>query len=288
MQNTFASKRYKECYDVEHWADELARSLKQGGTMLWVDVDGKLYSVYSYYYNVHTSEFILCLGIHHDRTVKTSDTLDNFEALRADGGLRAKTSLFAIREDSLPPEILSEDWDSPAANWYQPQRILYPYQVRTTRKRTILMVSRVEPSPAPTLHLYHLRLQNGNSIVVQARDKDHALELAGITGDLEKTFDLQGTNEDEKLDTLYSLMQKEGLGPQKYEIQVLTNFFCEIPLTNTILDTAHISSEDSTAELMKLYPTLATQMMRTSEMNETERTRLLKEVVEVERSRLLI
>lgn len=286
MQNTFAGRRYKGCYDVEHWMDELALSVQKGGKTLWIEVDGTLHNVTGYMHNVDAAEFIICFS-RASRTDKTANVLNDIEGIRSIGKIGPNTSLFAVSEDSVPREVWAENCETPSGNWYWPDRVLYPCAVRTARNRTILQVSRAEPETVSEAKLYQLRLQNGNSIILQACNEADALELAGITANLDSKLGIQTVSEDEKLEALYSLMQQEGLGPQKYEIQELRNFFCEVPLRDVGIGTARISSDDTIAELMKLYPLLGTEMIKACDMDEAACSRLLKEAINAERSRLL-
>jgi hypothetical protein len=66
--------------------------------------------------------------------------------------------------------------------------------------------------------LYMIRLENGNSVIVQAENQDAALEHAGLRVDPAAQAVAMG----EKDVTLVH----EGLGPQNYTIRELDDFLC--------------------------------------------------------------
>lgn len=277
--------RYKDSYDLMYWTDHIARSLQKGGKTLWAEVDGTIFSVFSIVNSYQQNEFYVGLfrGIH--KSTLASVFIDRVGTAQHLCLLAPKTALFAVHEPWMPPlDTLTEDT---ADGCFRSSSVLYPYGIRTTRGRTILQFSRAEPEIIIPRNVYHLRLQNGNSIILQARTASEALELAGIGPQLEHNLQTQCANEDEKLQTMYSLMQEQGIGQQKYEIQLLHDFFCEIPLTNTGIGDARIESDETIAELMKLYPTLAAQLSNQGNFNDRQFSQLIKEATDAERGRLL-
>jgi hypothetical protein len=96
------------------------------------------------------------------------------------------------------------------------------------------------------MDLFMIRLENGNSVVVQAENEAEALEFAGLRSDphemAEKLTEESGEQHDPA--EVHLMMINSGVGPQNYTIRKLKNFMCEFSLTDEGEFEAHLASAD--------------------------------------------
>jgi len=105
--------------------------------------------------------------------------------------------------------------------------------------------------------LYMIRLQNGNSVVLQADDEQQALEYAGLRADgSELTEEMRASGEDVDKADVQLLMMESGLGPQNYTIRELNEFHCSFILNDDGTFVASLDGEESLDEFYMDYPEL--------------------------------
>lgn len=76
-----------------------------------------------------------------------------------------------------------------------------------------------------------IRLQNGNSVVLQADNEQEALEFAGLRADASPlTEHMKARGEDADPAEVQLLMMQSGLGPQNCTIRELNEFHCAFNL----------------------------------------------------------
>jgi hypothetical protein len=105
--------------------------------------------------------------------------------------------------------------------------------------------------------LYMIRLQNGNSVVLQADDERQALEYAGLHRDravLAEHLRASGEEVDEAI--LQLRMMESGLGPQNYTIRELTEFHCAFGLKDDGDFVVGLEDDEALDEFYKDYPEL--------------------------------
>jgi hypothetical protein len=105
--------------------------------------------------------------------------------------------------------------------------------------------------------LYMIRLQNGNSVVLQADDEHQALEFAGLRSDgssLAEHLKASGENVDPA--EVQLMMMQSGLGPQNYTIRELNDFHCVFNLDDEGTFSSGLDGEESLDEFYLDYPEL--------------------------------
>jgi hypothetical protein len=110
------------------------------------------------------------------------------------------------------------------------------------------------------MDLFMIRLENGGSVVLQAKDEEQALEFAGIRVDLTevmKGFSQTSGREYDPAEFHLALVDS-GTGPQHFTIRKLNNFMCTFKLDDqgnfegTLGD-----GDDTNDEFWSDYPILA-------------------------------
>jgi hypothetical protein len=111
--------------------------------------------------------------------------------------------------------------------------------------------------------LYMIRLENGNSVILQAESQDDAIDFAGINVTPEDVTRVRSgggrervaTTPEELAELQYQLMQT-GVGAQRYTIRELKRFFCEVDLLDDGQFDLNITSEEAEHEFERDYPKL--------------------------------
>jgi hypothetical protein len=113
------------------------------------------------------------------------------------------------------------------------------------------------------LKLFMIRLQNGNSVVLQAKTRDEALDFAGVTTQAKdvRKVGANGKWENaattpEQLSALQSEMLEMGIGPQGHNIRELKDYKCDFALTDKGEFESDVSTEKAFNEFMRDYPEL--------------------------------
>ncbi len=130
--------------------------------------------------------------------------------------------------------------------------------------------------------LFQIRLQNGNSVIVQAEDPEKALIAAGISDLTSQCRQLRNPDspDAEDAEILWELVEQAGIGLQNYTVRRLRNFMLDCKLNDDGSFTLSHSEEASLVEFREDYPELSyvpdgppwASMMR--EAVTTERNRL--------------
>ena len=109
------------------------------------------------------------------------------------------------------------------------------------------------------MDLFMIRLENGNSVVVQAENEVQALEFAGLRSDpreIAKELTLRTGEEHDPADIHFSMVSN-GVGPQNFTIRKLANFICEFHLQDGGEFESHLSGSDETCDEFYVdYPEL--------------------------------
>jgi hypothetical protein len=140
--------------------------------------------------------------------------------------------------------------------------------------------------------LYMIRLENGNSVILQAGSRQQALEFAGLTVDPAKQAAAMGERD---VAGLHLILVHEGFGPQNYTIREIKHFLCVAHLEDDGDFEISLESGEGSDEFYEDYPHL-----REAERDHLERKladptfenpevqMLYQEAVEKERTRMLI
>jgi hypothetical protein len=102
-------------------------------------------------------------------------------------------------------------------------------------------------------NLYMIRLENGNSAIVQAENADAALEHAGLRVDPVAQAAAIGEKD---VASLHLTLVHEGLGPQNYTIRELRDFLCVAHLDDDGDFDLSLESGESSDEFYVDYPFL--------------------------------
>ncbi|HTF63049.1 MAG TPA: hypothetical protein VK638_10090 [Edaphobacter sp.] len=96
------------------------------------------------------------------------------------------------------------------------------------------------------MDLFMIRLENGNSVVLQAENEAQALEFAGLRSDPHELAETLTERSGEQHDPaeVHLMMVNSGVGPQNYTIRKLKNFMCEFTLTDEGEFEARLASTD--------------------------------------------
>ncbi len=140
--------------------------------------------------------------------------------------------------------------------------------------------------------LFMIRLENGNSVILQADDPDEALEFAGLKVDPERQAAAMGERD---VAAVHLTLVHEGFGPQRFTIREIENFHCVAHLEDEGDFVLSIESGDCSDEFHRDYPHLvdaerahlASKFPNPNFKNPEVRA-LYREAVEKERTRLLI
>ncbi len=140
--------------------------------------------------------------------------------------------------------------------------------------------------------LFMIRLENGNSVIVQADNREQALEFAGLTVDPAKQAAAMGERD---VAGLHLVLVHEGFGPQNYTIREIENFLCVAHLEDDGDFDISLESGEGSDEFYKDYPHLCEAEREHLRRKFTDPTfdnpdvrRLYQEAVEKERTRLLV
>ena len=109
------------------------------------------------------------------------------------------------------------------------------------------------------MDLFMIRLENGNSVVLQAENEAQALEYAGIRSDPDAVAKELSQNSGQEHDPaeVHRSMVQSGVGPQNYTIRKLDCFSCDFRLRDNGEFEASISGYDATCdEFYGDYPEL--------------------------------
>ncbi len=140
--------------------------------------------------------------------------------------------------------------------------------------------------------LYMIRLENGNSVILQADTEEQALRDAGLRIDPADRAALTG--ESDLCETHLQLV-RQGFGPQNYTIRELQDFMCVAELSENGEFEFGLDSDQAYDEFRRDYPCLvaAEEEIAKAECDEIspenkDSWQLLEEAVLKERTRLLI
>lgn len=115
--------------------------------------------------------------------------------------------------------------------------------------------------------LYMIRLQNGNSVVLQAENEQEALEFAGLRSDGSAlASQLRASGEDVDDAMVQLMMMENGIGPQNYTIRELSDFHCAFRLKDDGDFVSCIDDEDALDEFYADYPELDTAEEQVAEV----------------------
>jgi hypothetical protein len=141
-------------------------------------------------------------------------------------------------------------------------------------------------------NLYMIRLENGNSVIVQAESQDTALEHAGLRVDPAAQAAARGEKD---VASLHLTLVHEGLGPQNYTIRELDDFLCMAHLEDDGDFDFTLESGESCDEFYLDYPCLRAaegehllRKFTDPTFDNPDVRKLYAEAVERERTRLLV
>lgn len=109
------------------------------------------------------------------------------------------------------------------------------------------------------MDLFMIRLENGNSVVLQAENEAEALEVVGLRSDPRELAETltEGSGEQHDPAEVHLTMINSGVGPQNYTIRKLKNFMCEFCLTDEGEFEARLANADQAYDEFYLdYPEL--------------------------------
>jgi hypothetical protein len=140
--------------------------------------------------------------------------------------------------------------------------------------------------------LYMIRLENGDSAVLQAASEEDAIQKAGLRADpTELAAEL--TNGDVAL--VHLGMIKAGVGPQNFTIRELHDFMCIAALREDGDFDFRLESDEALDEFFLDYPAIEAAADENSKMDLTQGgldnptvQELFRDAVEQERARLLV
>jgi len=140
--------------------------------------------------------------------------------------------------------------------------------------------------------LYMIRLENGNSVIVQAENQDTALQHAGLRVDPAAQAAAMGEKD---VASLHLTLVHEGLGPQNYTIRELDDFLCMAHLEDNGDFDLTLESGESSDEFYIDYPCLRAaeekhllRRFTDPSFDNPEVRKLYEDAVEGERTRLLV
>ena len=138
--------------------------------------------------------------------------------------------------------------------------------------------------------LYQIRLENGNSVIVQAENIGQAIEYAGLTIDPAENAETLGESDVAKA---HLMLVRTGLGPQNYTIRELHSFTCVAALRDDGNCDISLESEEASDEFYEDYPHLSDAVNESVQMGhpilqDPRGRRLMEETVDKERTRLLV
>ena len=140
--------------------------------------------------------------------------------------------------------------------------------------------------------LYMIRLENGNSVIVQAESQDSALEHAGLRVDPAAQAAAMGEKD---VANLHLTLVHEGLGPQNYSIRELEDFLCVAHLEDDGDFNLSLESGEGSDEFYVDYPFLRKaeekhllRKFTDPTFDNPEVRKLYEDAVERERTRLLV
>ena len=138
--------------------------------------------------------------------------------------------------------------------------------------------------------LYQIRLENGNSVIVQAENIEQAIEYAGLTIDPAENAETLGESDVAKA---HLMLVRTGLGPQNYTIRELHSFGCVAALRDDGNFDFSPESEEASDEFYQDYPHLSEAVDESVKMGhpllqDPRGRRLMEEAVNKERTRLLV
>jgi hypothetical protein len=108
-----------------------------------------------------------------------------------------------------------------------------------------------------------IRLENGNSVVLQAENEAQALEYAGIRSDPDAVARelSQNSGIEEDPAVVHLSMVRSGVGPQNYSIRKLNHFMCDFRLDDSGEFEGQLSGNDETSDEFYVdYPELNTAL----------------------------
>ena len=109
------------------------------------------------------------------------------------------------------------------------------------------------------MDLFMIRLENGNSVVLQAESEIDALEYAGLRSDPDAVAKEMSQRSGEEHDPaeIYLSMVRSGVGPQNYTIRKLRHFMCDFHLEEDGQFEGRLSANDDTSDEFYIdYPEL--------------------------------
>jgi hypothetical protein len=140
--------------------------------------------------------------------------------------------------------------------------------------------------------LYMIRLENGNSVILQASSRDQALEFAGLTVDPAQQAAAMGEWD---VAGLHFSLVHAGMGPQNFTIREIQNFLCIAHLDDEGEFEIALESGEGSVEFYVDYPHLCEAEQEHLQKKFSDPTfenpevrRLYREAVQKERTRLLI
>jgi hypothetical protein len=138
--------------------------------------------------------------------------------------------------------------------------------------------------------LYQIRLENGNSVIVQAENIEQAIEYAGLTIDPAENAETIGESDVAKA---HLMLVRTGLGPQNYTIRELHSFTCVAALRDDGNFDISLESEEASDEFYQDYPHLSEAVDESVKMGhpllqDPRGRQLMEEAVDKERTRLLV
>jgi hypothetical protein len=153
----------------------------------------------------------------------------------------------------------------------------------------------VSPETAQELvmkKLFMIRLENGNSVIVQANNCEEALDFAGLMVDPAQQAAAMGEHD---VAGLHLVLVHDGLGPQNYTIREIENFLCVAHLEDEGDFELSLESGEGSDEFYKDYPHLREAEKKHLLLKFADPTfdnpdvrKLYRDAVEKERTRLLV
>lgn len=147
------------------------------------------------------------------------------------------------------------------------------------------------------MDLFMIRLENGDSVVLQAQNEEQALEFVGLRVDVKEVAAdfAKGSGEEMDPAEVHLALINSGTGPQHFTIRKLGNFMCTFKLNDRGNFEGHLGDAVECADEFYIdYPILQKMVdgvdftgVLESGRHRERYEQNLKEAIEQERNRLL-
>lgn len=148
------------------------------------------------------------------------------------------------------------------------------------------------------MDLFMIRLENGDSIVLQAKDEEQALEFAGLRADIYEVAKGFSEETGQTVDPaeFHLALVDSGTGPQHHTIRKLNNFMCTFKLTDQADFEGTLGEGDETNDefwvdypiLTKLFDAVTPDDISRGGVGRERYEHDLALAIQQERSRLLV